>query len=787
MKLGNKIILFLVIIFLTVIVLIGYLTYHYSINFFSQYINENHLETARSIMSNIDNIMGEESRSVSSLASQILVKSYLHGQMTPAEESNFSRSLEINLSIYTTWDSITMIDRRGEEKISISNFADQTIGSEAIMERQKLFDQLSDGRLVYSDVYFKDDQRSRPVISFMAPVIGDNEEITGAVIVDVDWLEIVRSFDQFSVIHKIYLLNNQGLEILETKEEDLSYILNEKYLEADFIYRNSDDLGKYLAERKKNMSGEDYLISVIRQQGDNDYRGSGWILFTEEPQATVFSSARSITLVLVGILIMFLLAVGILIYTLLAYLVFSPIRSIGAVVTDISHGNFSAKVKYISRDEIGALVQGINSMSKNLQELHGNLEDQVRRKTADLNQHILTIENQKKSLQNTQVAIFNILEDVNSEKDKSLRLASDLEKFKLAVENASDHIVITDADGLILYANRAVAKITGFALEDILGKKAGNIDLWGGQMDAAFYKKMWEVIKVKKQVFSGEINNRRRNGEKYIAAVSVSPVLNNQGEVIFFVGIERDITKEKEVDKAKTEFVSLASHQLRTPLSAINWYVEMLLAGDAGKINDEQKQYLEEVYRGNQRMVDLINALLNVSRIDLGTFAIDPELIDVSSLAKSVVKDLTPKIKAKKQKVVENYDSQVPLIKLDPKLIRIVFDNLLSNAVKYSPEKAKIEVSISKDSKNLLIKVQDNGYGIPLADQPKIFEKLFRADNIKDKETDGTGLGLYIVKAIVLAGGGQVSFESAENKGTTFNIKLPLSGMKPKTGNRELS
>lgn len=787
MKLGNKIILFLVIIFLTVIVLIGYLTYHYSINFFSQYINENHLETARSIMSNIDNIMGEESRSVSSLASQILVKSYLHGQMTPAEESNFSRSLEINLSIYTTWDSITMIDRRGEEKISISNFADQTIGSEAIMERQKLFDQLSDGRLVYSDVYFKDDQRSRPVISFMAPVIGDNEEITGAVIVDVDWLEIVRSFDQFSVIHKIHLLNNQGLEILETKEEDLSYILNEKYLEADFIYRNSDDLGKYLAERKKNMSGEDYLISVIRQQGDNDYRGSGWILFTEEPQATVFSSARSITLVLVGILIMFLLAVGILIYTLLAYLVFSPIRSIGAVVTDISHGNFSAKVKYISRDEIGALVQGINSMSKNLQELHGNLEDQVRRKTADLNQHILTIENQKKSLQNTQVAIFNILEDVNFEKDKSLRLASDLEKFKLAVENASDHIVITDADGLILYANRAVAKITGFALEDILGKKAGNIDLWGGQMDAAFYKKMWEVIKVKKQVFSGEINNRRRNGEKYIAAVSVSPVLNNQGEVIFFVGIERDITKEKEADKAKTEFVSLASHQLRTPLSAINWYVEMLLAGDAGKINDEQKQYLEEVYRGNQRMVDLINALLNVSRIDLGTFAIDPELIDVSSLAKSVVKDLTPKIKAKKQKVVENYDSQVPLIKLDPKLIRIVFDNLLSNAVKYSPEKAKIEVSISKDSKNLLIKVQDNGYGIPLADQPKIFEKLFRADNIKDKETDGTGLGLYIVKAIVLAGGGQVSFESAENKGTTFNIKLPLSGMKPKTGNRELS
>jgi len=277
-----------------------------------------------------------------------------------------------------------------------------------------------------------------------------------------------------------------------------------------------------------------------------------------------------------------------------------------------------------------------------------------------------------------------------------------------------------------------------------------------------------------------------RNGEKFPVSISVTPVLMNE-KIIGAINVFRDITPEKAIDKAKTEFVSLASHQLRTPLSSINWYTEMLLAGDAGKITKEQRQFLDEVYKSNKRMVDLVNALLNVSRIDLGTFAIVPELCDLTEISKSVLAELIPGIKTKKMEIVENYDKNLPKINADPKLTRIIFQNLLSNAVKYTPEKGKISVNIEKQEQNILIKIQDTGYGIPKKDQLRMFEKLFRADNVRQKDPDGTGLGLYILKSILEQSGGKIWFESEENKGTTFYVTIPLSGMKAKEGSKGLS
>jgi signal transduction histidine kinase len=249
-----------------------------------------------------------------------------------------------------------------------------------------------------------------------------------------------------------------------------------------------------------------------------------------------------------------------------------------------------------------------------------------------------------------------------------------------------------------------------------------------------------------------------------------------------------DITKEKEIDKAKTEFVSLASHQLRTPLSAVNWYVEMLLSGDAGTLNSEQKKYLDEVYKGNQRMVELVNSLLNVSRLELGTFLIEPKPTDVVLLAQSVADEQKLQIDQKKILFSFLFEKNIPVIQADPKLLRMVLQNLLVNAVKYTPEKGTIALSISlADKKDLLIKISDTGYGIPKHQQDKIFTKLFRADNVREKDTQGTGLGLYIVKSIMDHSGGKIWFESEENKGTTFFVRLPLVGMKKKEGVKTLA
>lgn len=362
----------------------------------------------------------------------------------------------------------------------------------------------------------------------------------------------------------------------------------------------------------------------------------------------------------------------------------------------------------------------------------------------------------------------------------------DLQRFKLAVENASDHIVITDKDGVIVYANKSVKRITGFDSYEVIGKKAGSKDLWGGLMDENFYRNMWQTIKFKKEPFYGEIKNKRKDGSEYYAYSSISPVVDKSGEVQFFVGIERDITKEKEIDKAKTEFVSLASHQLRTPLSAISWYTEMLLNGDAGAINDKQKEYLNEVYYGNQRMIDLVNALLNVSRIEMGSFVIEPEMTDIVSIFRSVMDESKPKIDEKRLILHTDFQKNLPKVFLDKKLIRIVLQNLLTNAIKYTPESGNIFLMIFVKDEKLVISIRDEGFGIPLNEQDKIFNKLFRATNVKEKETDGTGLGLYIVKSILDNSGGSISFDSKEDKGSTFTVSIPISGMHKKDGERQL-
>jgi signal transduction histidine kinase len=212
----------------------------------------------------------------------------------------------------------------------------------------------------------------------------------------------------------------------------------------------------------------------------------------------------------------------------------------------------------------------------------------------------------------------------------------------------------------------------------------------------------------------------------------------------------------------------------------------MLLAGDAGKITKEQKDYLEEVYSSNKRMVELVNSLLNLSRLDLGTFTVNPEACDLTEISKNVLKELSSIIKTKKMKIEQDYEKGLKEIKVDKKLTRMIFQNLLTNALKYTPDKGKVSVSIKQEEKNILIEVKDTGYGIPKKDQPKIFGKLFRADNVKN-ETDGTGLGLYIVKSILEQSGGRIHFVSEENKGTSFFVKIPLSGMKAKGGTRELS
>jgi PAS domain S-box-containing protein len=368
-----------------------------------------------------------------------------------------------------------------------------------------------------------------------------------------------------------------------------------------------------------------------------------------------------------------------------------------------------------------------------------------------------------------------------------------LQKFKLAVAAASDHIIITDENAVILYANKAVEKITGFSQSEVVGKKAGTQKLWGGMMPQEFYERMWETIANKKKIFTGEIQNRRKNGEVYTALASISPVLGDDGNVRFFVGIERDITHEKEVDRAKTEFVSLASHQLRTPLTAINWYSEMLLSGDVGPLSEEQSRYLKEVYRGSQRMVRLVNDLLNVSRLEIGGLLVEPIPAKLDLLIADIIRESAFMETSREVPISFAKPKESTELAIDPELLRQVLRNLINNAIRYCSDDhpdAKIEIRLEKRAvegvDSLVISIMDNGIGIPKEDQHRVFEKFFRAGNAEKTAAGGTGLGLYICKMVVKAWGGEIWFESEEGKGSTFYVTIPLTGMVSRKGEKKL-
>lgn len=388
----------------------------------------------------------------------------------------------------------------------------------------------------------------------------------------------------------------------------------------------------------------------------------------------------------------------------------------------------------------------------------------------------------------TSTLLFIIVYSFSSSRKRALTLAGqmtkDLRAEQLSLAKASakseailksigDGVIATDEKNKILFINKAATTMLMRTKEEMVGKditKAINV------FDAAGKKMPCLKGKNESTILHTSHFFKKKNGTKFPVAFTSSPIVL-EGKRIGMIDVFRDITHEKAIDKAKTEFVSLASHQLRTPLTTIKWYTEGLLKGDSGHLNKHQTEHLKQVYQGNERMVELVNALLTVSRLELGTLAIEKKKLNIKKFILELLKEQAPQIKEKQTQLKTVFDKKYVPIYADESLLHMIFQNLISNAVKYTDNKGTITITLSKpkeDSKELIFRISDNGCGIPKNQQSKIFTKLFRADNAREKVTDGTGLGLYIVKNAVEKLGGKVWFESEENKGSTFFVSLPL-------------
>lgn len=382
-------------------------------------------------------------------------------------------------------------------------------------------------------------------------------------------------------------------------------------------------------------------------------------------------------------------------------------------------------------------------------------------------------------------------------KNKNIEEAKAKDEAILA--GIGDGIAVADENGELIFLNKVAEDILGDGAENNLSdtwqEKYGIFDAKTLQPLSAEQMPLFRAVKGEVVTKLSLLIRNAKTPKGRTISVTATPISLN-GKNIGGVGIFRDITKENDIDKAKSEFVSLASHQLRTPLSAINWYTEMLLAGDAGQINLQQKKYLNEIYTGSQRMVELVNALLDVSYLELGMLSGEPKPTDMLELLQSIVNEQKLAINKKKLQLKQNLPTELPTLETDPKLMRMVFQNLLSNSVKYTPSGGTIEISMSLvnrgdrvDSQkvtepSILIKIKDTGYGIPKEQQDMIFTKLFRADNVREQDAEGTGLGLYIAKSVIEYSKGKIWFKSEKDRGAVFFVILPLGEVKKKRGSK---
>lgn len=348
-----------------------------------------------------------------------------------------------------------------------------------------------------------------------------------------------------------------------------------------------------------------------------------------------------------------------------------------------------------------------------------------------------------------------------------------------------DGAIATDEFGKITRVNPAAVAMLGFSQEELLGH-------WFPKRVVAVNENNEPVNLIDRSItkafltgktVSDKMIYRRKDGKRIPVAVTVSPILSD-GKPLGAVEVFRDITLEQEVDRMKSEFISLASHQLRTPLSAIKTYSHMLSEGYMGKLNEDQKKALNTIIGASNRMNELISTLLNITRIESGTIAYNPKLFKLSDVISELLPELSLMAKSKEIELSLVTRGKASLkIKTDPLIVKEVVMNLTSNAIKYTPENGQVSIVLHTRRADIMVQIKDSGWGIPKQSQDQVFSKFFRAQNIVKRETTGTGLGLYLVKGLVDTLGGKIWFKSEEGKGTSFYFTLPRAQRTAKTVN----
>jgi len=350
------------------------------------------------------------------------------------------------------------------------------------------------------------------------------------------------------------------------------------------------------------------------------------------------------------------------------------------------------------------------------------------------------------------------------------------ERFRLLFDSSPVGAVLSTVEGEIIAVNKMLVKLFGYPEPEL--RKTNTLDLY---TDPGERKRLLNLLSKEGKASNFKTILKRRNGSSFDAAINSSFVSYHNSRMI--LSTVEDTTKQMEIDKAKDEFVSLASHQLRTPLGITKWYLEAIQKEPYIKNAPKTvSDYLNELYKDNERVILLVGDLLSVSHINQGHIKDNPQRTNIVQLVQDAVKGmrvLAGKKNIKLDLVIK--PDNLPIIFIDPLRLHEVIQNLVANAVEYNNPNGKVKITIDQKTDNaLLISVEDTGIGISTEDQKKLFTKFFRSEKGAASNTEGSGLGLYLVKSYIEGWGGKISVVSKEGVGSKFTMTMPFNIMETK-------
>lgn len=359
----------------------------------------------------------------------------------------------------------------------------------------------------------------------------------------------------------------------------------------------------------------------------------------------------------------------------------------------------------------------------------------------------------------------NLAEQVEA---RTAEIRTQKEQTDAILAGAADAIVITSAEGTIEYINPAFTNLTGYFPEEVIDKNPRLLK--SAQTSPNIHRQLWRTI-LGGNVWRGELKNKRKDDSLYDADLTIAPIFNQHGQIDKFVGIQRDISKLRELDRLKTEFLGTAAHELRSPLTTIRGYAELLMTRPNFS-KEEIQRFVGYIHEQAVHLADLVSDLLDVSKIESGSaFSISPEKTDPRPIFIERIDLWQSRTNKHTIKLIE--PETWPELKIDRPRLGQALGNLLSNAIKYSPAGGDITVKVSVGASNLQVSITDQGIGMTMDEQKKVFEKFWRAD-ASSTAVEGTGLGMVIVKHIIESHGGKIWVSSRRGEGTTFSFTLPM-------------